>query len=232
MKRQKLIKMLKLSDKDFDRIRVAVQEAEQKTNGEIALAATSESSDYSFYELFLSVALGAIVFTLLLPLSGTIQAMLNQLFWHPSEWYLAAFYGIASFGSIALFFLFANIPAIDRKIIPRAVRAKAVYNRALRHFVESGVYATKDRTGILILLSYMEHEVRIIADAGVNQKVSQSEWDVIAHSIATGIKEGKTADALVDAVKKCGDILETHFKAKKENPNELSDGLFLLEAGE
>jgi putative membrane protein len=232
MKSSTLVRKMKLSDGDFDSIKKAVCEAELRTNGEIALAATMESSDYSFHELLASVILGAVVFAVMLPLNGPIGTLLDRLFWHTYSWYLPAFYGFAVFAVIALFFLFANIPAVDRLLIPRSARHKAVYNRALRHFVESGVYGTKDRTGILIFISYMEHEVRIITDSGINAKIAQGEWDDIAHTVALGVRGGTTADALVAAVKKCATLLAANFPPESENPNELADGLVILEAGQ
>lgn len=227
----KLAAKLNLSDADFSAIKQSVLEAERNTNGEIALAATSESSDYSFFELFAAVILGAVSFALLLPFHASVVALIDRQFWHAPSWYVPAFYGITAFAVIALFFLFANIPAIDRLVVPKAARKKAVYERALRHFVESGVYGTADRTGILIFISLLEHEVRVIADSGISAKIAQAEWDGIAALVARGIKTGKTAEALVEAVTECGTLLSNHFPAKTENPNELADGLVLLEAG-
>lgn len=230
MKSKTLAAKLALSESDFEAIRLAVQEEEKKTTGEIAVAAIAESSDYSFQELFASVLLGAIAFSALLPFHACLVRFLDRLFWHLPDWYITAFYGIASFGVIAVFFLVANIPAIDRFLIPRVTRVKSVYNRAIRHFAESGVYATKDRTGILVFVSCMEHEVRIIADSGISEKIPQGEWDRIATLLASGIKNKKTGTAIVEAIHSCGKLLSEHFPAKKINPNELPDGLVILEA--
>jgi len=232
MKAKKLMRKLSLSEKDLADIKDAVAKAEKKTNGEIALATTGESSDYSFFELFAAVILGAVCFALLLVFSARIETLIARLFWDEKSWYLPAFFGFAEFAVIGLFFCFANIPVIDRFVIPRAVRKAKVYNRALKHFVESGTYETKDHTGILIFISCMEREVRIVADSGINAKIGQKEWDEIAQTLALGIRERKTASALVSVISKCGDLLEKHFPAKKENPNELPDGLVILEAGE
>lgn len=226
-----LVKRLGLSEADFASIRDAVVDAECATSGEIALAATTESSDYSFSELLFAVILGAIAFAVLLPFNGAIAALIDGAFWHVEPWYLPAFYGIASFAVIALVFLVANIPAIDRLVVPRAFRRKAVRDRALRHFTESGVYATAEHTGILVFVSYMEREVRIIADTGISAKIDQKEWDAIAQGVARGVKAGKTADALVSAVRRCGELLAAHFPPKAENPDELPDGLVILEEG-
>ena len=232
MTAKKLIRKLSLSEKDLADIKLAVANAEKRTNGEIALAATGESSDYSFFELFAAVILGAICFALMLVFNAQIETMIGGLFWQEKNWYLPAFFGFVEFAAIGIFFCFANIPAIDRIVIPRAFRKIKVYNRALKQFVESGTYATKDRTGILIFISCMEHEVRIIADAGINAKIEQKEWDELAQTLAQGIREKKTASALLSVILKCGDLLEKNFPAKKENPNELPDGLVILEEGE
>jgi len=230
MKAEKLAAKLKISAADLASIRQSVLEAERTTNGEIALAAIPESSDYSFFELFASVGLGAAAFTLLLPVHATVAAFVDRQFWHAPSWYVPAIYGIAAFAVIALAFLFANIPAVDRLVVPKAARQKAVYGRAIRHFVESGVYATGDHTGILIFISLLEHEVRIVADSGINAKIGQAEWDRIAALVASGVKHGNTAKALIAAVTECGILLAEHFPAKNENPNELADGLVFLEA--
>jgi putative membrane protein len=232
MTAKKLTRKLSLSEKDLADIKDAVANAEKKTNGEIALAATGESSDYSFFELFAAVILGVVCFALMLVFNARIEALIGGIFWQERNWYLPAFFGFVEFAVIGLFFCFANIGGIDRIVIPHPVRKAKVYNRALKSFVESGTYATKDRTGILIFISYMEREVRIIADSGINAKIEQKEWDELAQNLAKGIREKKTAAALVEVISKCGDLLEKYFPAKKENPNELPDGLVILEAGE
>jgi putative membrane protein len=232
MTKNKLLRRLSLSEKDLIRIKEAVADAEKRTNGEIALAATGESSDYSFFELFAAVILGAVCFALMLVFNSQIEAIVGRFFWQEKNWYLPALFGFAEFAVIAVFYCVANIGFIDRIVIPWPIRKARVHNRALRHFVESGVYATKDRTGILVFVSCMEREVRIVADSGINAKIEQKEWDELAQMLAQGIREKKTATALVEVISKCGDLLEKEFPAKEENPNEHPDGLVILEAGE
>ena len=117
-------------------------------------------------------------------------------------------------------------------VVPHAERTRAVYRRALRHFLESGVYATAERTGILIFISYMEREVRIVADSGISGKIDQSVWNDLAERVARSVKEGTAGRELARAVETCGTVLAEHFPAKRENPNELSDAIAFLEAGE
>lgn len=232
MSARTVLRKLSLRESSLDSIRNAVREAELRTTGEIAIAATEESSDYSFFELFAAVLLGAFAFALLIPLHGALEEFAGRLFWIDDAWHATAIAGIVSFGIVAIAFLAANVPFVDRLVIPRHVQKARVYNRAIRHFVESGAYATADRTGILIFVSVMEHEVRIIADEGISKKIPQSKWDEIASSLALGIRDRKTEESLIAAIGSCGELLSKHFPAKDENPNELPDGLVILEAGE
>jgi putative membrane protein len=105
----------------------------------------------------------------------------------------------------------------------------AVYQRALSHFVESGVYATKDHNGILLFISLMEHEVCIIADKGVLKVIEQEKFNALAQELANGIRSKKFASAFLSCISSCGIILENHFPIKKDDVNELSDGLVMLD---
>lgn len=225
----KLQKKLKLDDAALKRITEAVKKAESNTTGEIALAITKESAHYSFFELMAAVIFSALVFCVLVPFAGPITSWFSATFWTVPAWYVPAFYGVTCFGLIALCFYAANIPAIDRIVVPSGVRSICVTHRAFRYFTESGVYETKEHSGILIFISLLEKQVRIVADTGISAKISQDLWKLIADSLAEGIGSGKTEEAITDAVAKCGELLTQNFPAHGDNPDELSDALVFLE---
>lgn len=229
MTKKYLLKKIKLSDSDMAEIKAAVEKAESRTSGEIALALTAESDHYSFWELLASTYVAALVFILRLPFASKIPGIYQIFFWEAPDWFVPAFYGISTLASIVIAFFVANIPLIDRIVIPRAVRKKAVTDRAFRHFAQSGVYDTKDHSGILIFVSYLERQVRIIADSGIAAKIPQDLWNIIADDLAAGIKYGKTKEGFIAAIEKCGELLTEQFPAGAENPNELPDGLLILE---
>lgn len=224
-----LLKKIKLSDSDMAEIKEAVAKAESKTTGEIALALTAESDSYSFWELLASTYLAGFVFIVLLPFAGKISGLYERFFWGTPEWLLPAFYGIATLATIVLGFFAVNVPVLDRIVIPRVIRKKCVSDKAFRHFAQSGVYDTKEHSGILIFVSYLERQVRIIADSGIAKKIPQDLWNIIADDLAAGIKNGKTKEGFIAAVEKCGELLAENFPAGEENPNELPDGLVILE---
>lgn len=229
MTKKYLLKKIKLSEADMQEIKTSVEKAEKSTNGEIALALTAESDNYSFWELLASTYLAAFVFIILLPFAAKISGLYERYLWGCPDWLLPTFYGIATLATIVFGFYFANIPAIDRVIVPKSVKNLAVTNRAFRHFAQSGVYNTIEHSGILIFVSYLERQVRIIADSGIAKKIPQDLWNIIADDLASGIKNGKTKEGFIAAVEKCGELLQENFPAKDKNPNELSDGLVILE---
>ena len=221
--------MKKFSEADLTKIREAAAAAEKKTSGEIASAVINESSDYAYYELLFSVLAGAFFFILLLFFHGGIVSWLDGVFWGGAGWQAAGFYGLVSLLVGGLVYLAANIPGFDRVIVPGTVIDKKVHRRALVHFMESGVYDTRDRTGILIFISLKERRVELIADAGINAKVQPGEWDGIVEGLILSLKEDRAAEGVVEAVTACGRILSASFPIKPDDTNELPDGLVFLE---
>ena len=229
MKYKALIKKLKLDDKALTEIQDAVKHAESKTTGEIAIAVTAESSSYAFWELITAVGVSLLLLASLFPLAGQIYAWLGRVFWGPEPWYLAAFYVIVCTIEVLLLYLLFNIPAFDSLVVPQKAKDAAVYARAVRYFTESGVYCTKEHSGILIFVSYFEREVRVVADKGISEKISQDLWNLIADELAESFAKGNAKDAFINAVNKCGDLLAENFPNHEDNPDELPDGLVVLE---
>lgn len=230
MKTKTLLKKLKLSEHDFATIKECVQEAESKTTGEIAIALTPESAHYSFWELFAANCFSAFLLIVLLPFTNKIRDFYRLIYWqNEPSWALPLFFIITCFVATLIIFYITNICAIDRLIIPRSVKTSCVTHRAFRYFTESGIYDTKEHSGILIFVSYMEKQVRIIADSGISKKISQDLWNLIADELVENLKNKETTKAFTTAITKCAQLLQENFPNHKENPNEFPDGLVILE---
>ena len=230
MKRNRLLKLMNISPAQMREIADTVAEAEKKTTGEIALAVVYQSDSYAFVELFVAFCAAFLSFFILFLCSAPIWNLLERTVWFPSPAQLTAVIGGGAATVVFIVYLLVNIPAIDRLIIPNTLKNRRVYARALQHFVESGVYRTTEHSGVLIFVSVLERKVFVIADSGVAAKVAQTEWDGICKIMTGGLKEHQAAHAFISAVKECGKILQEHFPNKAENPNELPDGLVVLES--
>jgi putative membrane protein len=223
------MKKTKFSREDKEKLKEAVRKAESSTSGEIAVAIVGQSSDYAVYELLFAVFIGFGYFLIMLFFIGPVEVFLQQLTWHYSVVHLISFYGFSTFLVITVFYLLANLRSIDRLIIPSSVKLNKVKNRAVRYFMDSGVYNTRDRTGILIFISYLEKRVEILADTGISDVIEQSVWDDILRSIVDGIKTDDLLGSLLKAVDECGKLLSDSFPIKPDDENELKDDIVVLE---
>jgi putative membrane protein len=211
----------KLNEKDKKKISEAVKQAENKTSGEIATAFIRESYDYAIYELIFAVIISFIYFFVMLLFVSQIRTWLQSMFWDYSSVHLVAFYGFSTFVVGTIFYFLANISSIDRLIVPAKTMRKKVHKRAILHFMDSGISYTRDRTGILIFISLLEHQVVLLADSGINEKIQQKQWQKIVDHVILGIKKGNFTDHLVKSIQDCGEILTEHFPIKEDDTNEL-----------
>lgn len=227
-----LLARIKFTKDDFDKIKLAVEEAEKHTSGEIALAITAESSSYAFWELLFSSVTSFLLALCLLPLSPHLLKWIEYISWGETKnasIYLIAFFLFCVAAIITVFYFLYNIPFFDRMVIPKEAREAAVSRFAIRHFAQSGVYATDNHNGILIFVSYFEREVRIVADKAIAGVISQDLWNLIADEMAENIGSKGMLDAFLCAIERCGSLLRENFPSDGSDRNELSDSLVILE---
>jgi len=214
---------------ELTRIENAVKDAESKTAGEIATAFIKESDDYAVYELLFSMLGGFIYFTVIAFFADSVEHIIRGMSWDYSAQYLVVFYGFSTFLVTALLYLAANLPFIDRLVVPKKVMWAKVNQRAVRQFMEYGVYNTRDRTGILIFISALERRVELLADTGISEKIPQQKWNAIVGNIIDGFKIGRLTDHIVESIHRCGELLAEHYPIQPDDVNELKDGLTILE---
>lgn len=231
MNSKKLVKKLNLSNEALGRVSQAVKRAEEKTSGEIVVALAAESSDYSFWELFAALLASLLAAICALPLADKIRAFDEAINWTSSAWTLPAIYVFAAFFFVIPFFLLINaILPLDRFVIPKDIKEKAVNERAMRAFLECGVSSTRERAGVLIFVSYLEKQARVLADEGIAKKIGPDLWRLIVLELSEEIGKKNTEAALCAAVQKCGDLLAQRFPADRtDNPDELDNGVVILE---
>ena len=231
MKTKTLVKKLNLSDEALERVKGAIKSAEEKTSGEIVLAVSAESSDYSFWELFAAMIASLAAAVCAIPFAGKIKAFEEARNWSVSDWTVPAIYVFGSFFlALFLFVLINAIVPLDRFVIPKSYKNKMVSDRAMRAFSECLVFDTRARTGVLIFISYLEKQVRILPDEGIAQKIGPDLWRLIAVGLAEEIGKNNVEAAFCEAVEKCGELLAQCFPAdKKDNPDELDNGVVILE---
>ena len=63
--------------------------------------------------------------------------------------------------------------------------------------------------GILVMLALYERRALILADSGTNAQVAPEEWQTIVDALTLGLRSGRAAEAMVEAIDACGRLLET-----------------------
>jgi putative membrane protein len=95
----------------------------------------------------------------------------------------------------------------------------------MRQFHAQGIAKTENRTGVLIFASAAERYVEVVADAGINDKVSTAVWDDAVRALVSAIKAGQPGDGFVAAIEQCGAVLAAHFPPGTLKRDELPDKL-------
>lgn len=115
---------------------------------------------------------------------------------------------------------------VRRWVIGDAVLSLRARQRAERCFLEEEVFATRDRTGILIFVALFEHRVVVMGDGGINRAVPEGAWDHVVDDVIAGIRERRPAEALIAAITECGRLLEEHrLEIRPDDTDELPNEL-------
>jgi len=206
------------SQTDLDRIAEAVRIAESKTSGEIVPYFVYQSDDYGVARWRGGTAFAAICVLIALG----IEMMSGS--WLPLG--LLEFTGLVIISYSVGFFVLHAVPSFKRLMLSSAKMDHYVHQRASIAFLSEEIFRTRERTGILIFLSFFERKVVVMGDSGINAKVAESEWQEVVQTIVRNVKRGKPADGLIDAIRQCGELLERHgVQRRRDDTDELSDSL-------
>lgn len=204
--------MIEITQAERDKVSLAVLEAEKHTTGEIVPMIVAQSDDYSGARWRLAVA-------------GALFAGFLAYFFLDD--YDAAWILYAQIPGLYIGYALGNVGAILRPFMLEEKINEEVNQRALQAFYEHNLHHTKDRTAILIMVSLLEHRVEILADAGINEKVSKDTWQGIVSDMLACIKTNDLSEGMCVAVRECGDILAKDFPGHHENPDEVSNKLIV-----
>jgi uncharacterized membrane protein len=100
--------------------------------------------------------------------------------------------------------------------------------RAEELFSDLRVWNTENNNGVLIYINLADRDVEIVADRGLNKKISGAEWESVCHSMETHFREGHFEQGALAGIEGATQLLSRHFPAQSNTPNELSNKPTLL----
>lgn len=190
------------TDDDRQAIADAARRAEGATSGEIVPYVVGVCDDYPEVVWKASV-LGAVA-------GGGAGMALHALagIWGGSLWLWLVVPMLA--GAVATALAARASSVVRRTLIGDDVLDLRARRRAAVAFMEEEVFATRDRTGILIFVALFEHQVVVLGDAGINRVVPDGAWERVVSDVVDGIRAGRPVEALIAAIGDCGRLLEAH----------------------
>jgi uncharacterized membrane protein len=115
---------------------------------------------------------------------------------------------------------FAAEDALDGPALLAGESARA---RAVEVFSELGVWDTEENNGVLVYLLLADHDIEIVADRGINAKVSQAEWEQICRGMEQALARGAYEQAIVQGIGEISLLLARHYPPRSGGRNELPD---------
>lgn len=203
-----------LTSQEHAGLAARIRAAEARTSGEIYCVVARASDSYVF-----PAATMLLVGTLLF--SAAVAVWLDRSWFGVSH---LAFALVELAAAAALLALTAVLPPRFRiRLVPGHLRHRRAHDNAVRQFLAHNVHVTEKRTGVLIFVSLAERHAEIVADSGINARVSQDEWNGIVADLVASAGRDRLFDGLGAAIDRAGALLQTHFPGGTGNPNELED---------
>lgn len=198
--------MALLTAQDRQRIETSISAAERMTAAEIVVACIAHGDSY----LDLRVLAAGLI-----ALAGGAGLSLG-LPWLDLHELLA----LQTLIAVAVFAVSGLAPVL-RACVPGARKHSAVERAAQLAFLKHSVFATRERTGVLILLSELEHKVVILGDQGIHARVQDPGWQKHVESIVRAIGAGRAADGVCEVIDSLAKVLAEGAPIRADDTNEL-----------
>lgn len=206
-----------LSEADREQIRQAVQAAEQHTSAEIVPMLVARSGLYRDARHWAGLISALTTFVLLL----TVETSWLPWGWHASN---AAWLVLAVMLAYAGGVWVGTLPPVIRLLTSAARMRDKVQLRAGRAFAQHAISQTRERTGVLIMLSILERQIYVLPDRSLTGLVSAEQWKQVVQAAVERLQDGDIADGLSCAIKACGVVLAEACPSRPgDNPNEFPD---------
>jgi putative membrane protein len=210
---------LRLTAEERERIRLAVHVAEEHTNAEIVPMLVSRSGLYRDTQHRAGLILALFTLTLLLS---------TELLWLPWGWHAsnAAWLVLATILAYGAGAWLGTLTPIIRLLTPTDRMRHKVRLRAERAFAQHAVSQTRERTGVLIMVSLLEHQIHVLADRPLLQQGSSEQWSKVVEAAVDRLKTGDVVGGVCQSIQTCGVLLAEVCPGRPgDNPDELSNEL-------
>jgi uncharacterized membrane protein len=107
-------------------------------------------------------------------------------------------------------------------------RGQSARERALDIFAQLRIWDTVHNNGVLIYLLLADRNVEIVADRGIDAKVTAAGWEKICVGMENDFKAGKFESGVIRGIEAVSRQLARYFPARGKGPNELPDAPLVI----
>lgn len=196
------------SDNAKERVKQAIVEAESVTSAEVVVSLKPRSASYRDIDYVVGVfcAFGVLCWLLFAPSSFDED-------YFPVE--VAASFVIGTL-------LSASTDPLKRQIVPNSRKSEEVDRTAAEVFLQLGVHRTRERNGVLVLVSAFERKVSFVGDTRIVAHNLGEPWEKAKAAVEQAVARGDL-EAFARAVGALGPVLSEVFPRSEDDINELSD---------
>jgi len=172
-----------------------ISEAEKVTGAQIVLAVVKRSDSYPEIP-WKAFAMGVSV-------AGLVVFLLDLFFstWMPQTTLLIAAISATFMVGVLFALLTIGITGLARLFLTENRSQEEVRQYAESVFLDRGLFATSQRTGILVLVSMFERQMIILPDTGLQEFLSRKTIEEIISGMAPILASGDVARALEEGLK-------------------------------
>lgn len=201
---------LTLNDEDRARLDQLIAEAEKQTGAQIVIATVKRSDSYA--------EIPWIAFAFGISVAGFI-VFLTDLFvlkWISNSLVLISLGTTLAVG-IFLAFLTIISPVLARIFLSKNRREVETKQYAESLFLNRELFATKERRGVLLLISQFERQIVILPDKGLHNSLNKSVLEKIIKEMVPVLRKGQLAKAIETGIALLSAELPSGFETGKEN---------------
>ncbi|MEO8666823.1 MAG: TPM domain-containing protein [Ignavibacteria bacterium] len=108
---------------------------------------------------------------------------------------------------------------LEKKDTPREI--------AMKEFVRLKMHETRDKTGVLFFLIFNERKFEIVADEGINSKISPGSWNEISGKLTDHFINKNYHAGITKGLIEIGEVLIREFPVRDDDRNELPDDVII-----
>lgn len=198
--------MRRMSAGERNRIEAAVAAAETRTSAEFAVVVAQSSDDYAPFPLLWA--------GLLALLTGGVIAIAAPMMSVGMSFTIQAGVFIAAG-------LLLQFKKLRPRLAPPSLQREYAARQAKLQFASLVNERTRGDVGVLLFVSLAERHVEILVDNGVAERIPQTAFQNIIDGFIQEVHKGKIAEGFIVAIEGCTLVLERHFPARPDEPDEI-----------